>query len=69
MRSHDQLTALLDDLEAGLPAMIAAYPDEGDFWSAFAGQADVIEDASGSHCQDVQARLDAMLAQVGYGAN
>lgn len=64
MRSRDQLIQLLDDLEASLPAMVAAHPEEGDFWSAFAGQADVIEDQAGVHSVEVGSRIDAMLVSA-----
>ena len=69
MRSRDQLIQLLDDLEASLPAMVAAHPEEGDFWSAFAGQADLIEDEAGPHTEEVQARIYAMLARAGVGTS
>ena len=65
MRSRDQLIQLLEDLEADLPAMVAAHPEEGDFWSAFAGQADLIDDEAGPYKDEVQARIDAMLASFG----
>lgn len=69
MPSPDELTRLLDDLEADLPAMVAAHPEEGDFWSAFAGQADLIDDEAGPHKEEVQARIDAMLARAGVGTS
>ncbi|MBB1061870.1 hypothetical protein [Marilutibacter spongiae] len=44
--TEDELQARCDALEAQLPALIAEYPEEGDFWSAFAGIADeIVEDA------------------------
>lgn len=46
--------------------MVADNPDHGDFWCEFAGQAEVIEDASSaSDCDHVHARIDAMLAAQG----
>lgn len=63
-RSRADTTLLLDALEASLPGLLAQYPDDGDFWSAFAGEADVIED--GADIEDerfVRGRIDAMLAK------
>lgn len=65
MATLQALTARLDELEASLPQLIADHPDGGDFWMAFAGVADVIEDQAGEHCQAVGKRLAAMLAQHG----
>ena len=58
-----ELAAQLDALEAALPQLMKKHPEEGDFWSAFAGQADVIEDAAGGYSEMVDARIDTMLAQ------
>ena len=65
MATLEALTAQLDDLEARLPQLIEDHPDHGDFWMAFAGEADVIEDAAGEHCQTVGRRIQEMLAQHG----
>lgn len=65
MTSLDQLTAMLDALEAKLPDLLAAYPSHGDFWMAFAGEADAIEDQAGEHVGVVNQRINAMLAQHG----
>ncbi len=65
MTTLEALTSQLDDLEARLPQIIADHPDHGEFWMAFAGEADVIEDQAGEHCQAVGKRLEAMLAQHG----
>lgn len=60
------LDAMLDRLQRAMPAMVADNPDDGDFWREFAGQAEVIEDASSaSDCDHVRARIDAMLAAQG----
>lgn len=61
----DQLTAMLDALEARLPLLIVEYPDQGDFWMAFAGEAEVIEDQSGEHAAMVRERIETMLAAHG----
>jgi hypothetical protein len=64
--SRAELDALLDDLQDALPKMIAENPDDGDFWSEFAGQAEVIEDrASAADCDHVGGRINAMLAKHG----
>lgn len=66
MAKLDDLTARLDALEAALPQLITDNPDPADFWPAFAGEADVIEDRAGDRCIEVSRRLDAMLAEHGY---
>ena len=56
----------LNELEARLPALMRDYPDQADFWPAFAGQADAIADAAGPGDVDwVQERLDDMLRHHG----
>lgn len=65
MTTLDQLTAQLDALEAKLPDLLAAYPADGDFWMAFAGEADAIEDQAGEHVGLVSQRINAMLARHG----
>lgn len=55
----------LNVLEAQLPDMVRALPDEADFWPAFAGYADVIVEAAGeADCEWVHERLDAMLETI-----
>ncbi|HZR03048.1 MAG TPA: hypothetical protein VFA81_07745 [Burkholderiales bacterium] len=57
---------MLDHLEGRLPSMIEENPDEGEFWSEFAGEADHIEDLTpSSECEHVRGRIDAMLAKAG----
>lgn len=64
--NREELDTLLDRLQSALPQMIADNPDSGDFWSEFAGHADVIEDAAGADdCDHVQARITSMLADFG----
>lgn len=65
MTTQDQLTEMLDALEAALPAMIEDNPEPGDFWMAFAGLADVIEDQAGEHTELVARRIQKMLAEHG----
>ncbi|WP_329889261.1 hypothetical protein [Stenotrophomonas sepilia] len=65
MTTLDQLTAQLDALEATLPDLLAAYPADGDFWMAFAGEADVIEEQAGDHIEHVSRRINKMLGRHG----
>lgn len=61
-----QLDSMLDGLQASLPKLLADNPDVSDFWSEFAGHADVIEDsASAADCTHVHGRIDAMLSAQG----
>lgn len=63
MATLEALIAQLEDLEARLPQFIEDHPDHGDFWMAFVGEADLIEDAAGDHCQTVGRRIQEMLAK------
>jgi hypothetical protein len=67
MTSHSPtLVAALDRLEAGLPRMITDYPDEGDFGSPFAGEADVITENTTADDHAYQhGRIDCMLKNAG----
>ncbi|PJL44188.1 hypothetical protein ERT44_18990 [Stenotrophomonas sp. MA5] len=58
-----ELLEKLNALEAELPSLIQAYPDPADFWPAFAGLADLIEDEAGLHSDEVAGRIDALLAR------
>lgn len=65
MAIRSEIEQALDALEAKVPQLQAEYPDEDDFWSVFAGEADVIEDSAGaSDCDYVSQRIDAILAAV-----
>jgi hypothetical protein len=57
------LVAALDELEAAIPELIAAYPVAGDFWDAFASRANPAADkARGSSAAAyAQGRLVEML--------
>jgi hypothetical protein len=65
MTTQTELTQLLDELEASLPKMIEDNPDPSDFWLAFAGEADVIEDQAGDHAALVHQRIETMLGAHG----
>lgn len=58
-----ELLEKLNALEEALPGMIQAYPDPADFWPAFAGLADLIEDVAGQHSDEVAGRIEALLAR------
>lgn len=60
-----ELDAMLDALQAGIPAMLEEYPDIDEFTMAFAGEADVIEDAAGEHALHVGSRITCMLGSAG----
>lgn len=66
MTTRADLDQRLDALEASLPGMIAEYPDDGDFWMAFAGEADCIQDITPSaHCKHFHERISEMLGKHG----
>jgi hypothetical protein len=56
---------MLDVLQNQLPKMIEEHPDDADFWPAFAGEADVIEDSAGEHAAHVHSRISCMLGSAG----
>lgn len=64
-KSRSALDADLAALEARLATFIAEL-DESDVFDAFAGEAEMIEDAAGPEdAEHVRARLDCMLASQG----
>lgn len=62
-----QIDERLDQLDRDIPTLQADYGS--DFWVAFAGQADEIEDNAGVHSAHVAARLTAILEKHGLGAD
>lgn len=52
-----ELHRQVDALEAQIPAWLEAHPDAGDFWPAFAGVADLIEDHAEHHSAEICARI------------
>lgn len=63
---RQQLAAELNRLEWHLTSeLVPQYPDDADFWPAFAGAADVIEDKAGEHAAYVNQRIDEMLERAG----
>ena len=63
--SHGALALQLDAVAGALPLLLTECPDPADFWPAFAGMTDVIEDQSGPHAAFVRERIDAMLLHAG----
>lgn len=51
----------LDALQAALPRLLQDYPEQCEFWNAFAGETEVIEEQAGDHAEHVYARLRDML--------
>lgn len=65
--SRSELQKRLDQLNAHIPQLMIDYPGEGEFISAFSGQADDITDNAGAADADwAYAALDAMLTAHGY---
>lgn len=62
-----ELDSRLQKLREDLPSMLADAEDEDDFWPAFAGEADLIEDGavSAEDCRYVRNQLNRMLRQAG----
>jgi hypothetical protein len=64
---RNEIDARLQKLREDVPSMLADAVDEGDFWPAFAGEADVIEDGavSAEDCRYVRNQLNRILQQAG----
>lgn len=61
-----QLEAELAKLDALIPELKADYPDEADFWAAFASLADAIGEGIGQeHCAWWSDQLDQLMARHG----
>lgn len=67
MSDHDpKIIARLDALEQKLPGLLAEYPDDADFWNAFAGESDAIANGAPAAEQAyAQGRIDCMLKNQG----
>ena len=63
--TFDQVAEALRQLEDELPRMIESDGEDGDFWSAFAGEADGIVDRAPEHAEFIQGRLNCMLGAAG----
>jgi len=67
-KRRSELAGMLDALEKHLPALVAENNEtDGEFWCAFAGEADVIEDLAvdPEDVAYVKKRISAMLAANG----
>ena len=65
-RTRDAFDRALDRLEKEAQRLSAEHVEEGEFWAAFAGQADcIVEKAGAADCEHVHARLDRMLNTLG----
>jgi len=68
MNDLANIIAQLDALEASLPDLRADHPEEDEFWMAFAGKDDVIQDNAGEHSAMVSKRTDDMLVKHGLAS-
>lgn len=64
---RNEIDSRLQKLRADMPSMLREAEDEDDFWPAFAGEADLIEDGavSAEDCRYVRHQLNRMLQQAG----
>lgn len=64
---RNEIDARLQKLRQDVPSMLADAEDEGDFWPAFAGEVDVIEDGatSAEDCRYVRNQINRILQQAG----
>lgn len=62
-----ELDARLDALQRKLPALLNEYPNDEDFWAAFAAEADPIVDGADTpeDSTHVEVRIEEMLAEAG----
>ncbi|WP_440986247.1 hypothetical protein ACQHIH_21340 (plasmid) [Xanthomonas sontii] len=64
-KTRVELDQMLDNLEAQVSTMLEQCPNEGDFWSEFAGHADVIEDAARQDdCEYVTKRMNVIVDSI-----
>lgn len=64
---RNEIDARLHKLRADVPSMLADAENYDDFWPAFAGEADLIEDGavSAEDCRYVRNQINRMLQQAG----
>jgi hypothetical protein len=64
--SRSELTLKLKALEDAMPALLAAHPEDADFWPAFAGEAEAIEEAAAPEdFEFVRTQIDCVLGSHG----
>ncbi len=65
-KSRSELDTILDELEAELPMLLKDTEDQDDFWMAFTGLSDAIEDSAAPHdLEYVRKRVNNMLDSSG----
>lgn len=65
-KSRAELQTQLDELAKQAPEIVRENPDDGDFWSAFAGASDFIVDDAGADDYDwVLRKIDDILKANG----
>lgn len=65
-KTRVELDSILDELESELPALLKDTEDQDDFWMAFTGLADAIEDDAGpDDLEYVRTRISTMLGSCG----
>ena len=65
-KTREELDSILDELESELPGLLKDTEDQDDFWMAFTGLADAIEDDAAPEDLDyVRSRISAMLGSSG----
>ncbi len=65
-KTRVELDSILDELEAELPGLMKDTEDQDDFFMAFAGLSDAIEDdASPDDLEYVRKRIGSMLGSSG----
>jgi len=64
---RSEIEQRLQKLRTDLPSMLAEAENDDDFWPAFAGEADLIEDGavSAEDCRYVRNQINRMLQQAG----
>ena len=65
-KTRAELQTQLDELAQQTPAFVRDHPDDGDFWSTFAGASDFIVDDAGADDYDwVLRQIDKILEANG----
>ena len=64
-----ELTRRLDLISARLPLMVCEYPEEQEFWKAFAEATNSVFEHAGEHYDIVRKRIDEVLANTGIAPN
>ncbi|QNK01502.1 hypothetical protein [Dyella telluris] len=62
MTTRAALQKALNRIEGHLPDLLEQFPEPGDFWPAFAGEADTLLESAGQEHDWVADKLESMLA-------